>query len=355
MIDAVGWKHTRPSRYEMLARGNLEFSQVFRVTLQCDRPSAAAFHCESVPETVIVKLPGADRASRDREAETAMYVREARVYERLTWLGGGFQPAMYAVSMDERIGVAALMMEDVGAPPSRSDWDPHRVTTALQNLAAIHSEYWRDADLADQWWMRNCHRADIFGEPIALFAEKWDVLLKAGWQQTLMTSPAMQGIGHYLKRHLSDVLDELDARPPTLAHGDLHYENMLWRWSSDDDAEPVGSPVLIDWQDAVYGGCSSDVSKFISTSLEAQTAAQFEDELLRRYYASLSENARSDYDAKRFARDYELAKLSTLANYVIAASVSVENPADGALDSVNRSLLRVGRFLALADPLKRMD
>ena len=157
----------------------------------------------------------------------------------------------------------------------------------------------------------------------------------------------MNGVADYLADNIVDVLNELDDRPRTLTHGDLHTANMMLRRTEDRP-----TPVLIDWQDAVYSGASSDVAKFLSTTMSPEVVRRHFDGLVTDYYSALWDHIRSDYSCAAFRRDIMLALLGTFANYVISATTSC--PSDVDAKSLNSSLRRVSSVIDVVRPLDEL-
>ena len=154
----------------------------------------------------------------------------------------------------------------------------------------------------------------------------------------------MDAVGTFLSDHLIEVLDALEARPCTLIHGDLHTENMMLRRNGS-----ATGPVLIDWQDAVFSGASSDIAKFLSTTLSPECAAAHFEDLIGHYHRSLPPEIRTDYLFPAFRRDVMLALLGTFANYVICATTDISGNIEAA--SVNKSLRSVCAVIDVVRPL----
>ena len=81
--------------------------------------------------------------------------------------------------------------------------------------------------------MRDGCRADIFNEDTSQFAPNWEAL-RTSFSLHPCDRPNVNEVGSFLSDHLLEVLDELDARPCTLIHGDLHRENMMLRRNGGD-------------------------------------------------------------------------------------------------------------------------
>ena len=334
LLRLAGNSDSRVSSYEELAGGNPVMAQVFRVWVAGG---------DGAPETAIVKIPAKKEVDRRREAATGAYVREAKVYDLLQDMQGVFQPVIHASMSDPKSKLAALLMEDLGDLPRRDEFDLSLVGKVLDRLATIHRRYWGDRNTGSAWWMRNGRRADIFNDDTDLFAVKWQALTDS---QKLhpCDEPEVNKLGKFLNSELISILDQLDARPPTLTHGDLHTANFMFR------REPSKvDPVLIDWQETVYCGASSDVAKFLSTTLEPSVAIEHFHDLIARYHDQLGIQITDNYPYATFRRDVMLGLLGTFANYVIAADTVEEAYEDPT--TVNPSLRQVSRNISVLRPL----
>lgn len=343
LLKHAGWKNAKTVRFEPLKGANPDLSQVFRVFIQGERKTR-------VFPSAIVKIPVADPANRRREAETGAYIREARVYELLKVLQGRFQPEIYSFAINEASCTAALLMEDLGNYTFQHKWMIKDIFSAVSELGKLHSKYWEDDAISARCYLRDADRADLMGEDASLFETQWDELLQLG-AYPLHNYPELHNTGLYLKSHLNDVLDELNSRPKTLMHSDLHIGNLMMRLDANSNASP--SPVLIDWQAAAYGGSTSDLAKLLATAPLSETVAQHETRLLCSYYESLGADVADSYSFDRLVRDYRLALLATLANYVIVATTDI--PDEATRRSINRSLESVACFVELVKPLAKLQ
>ncbi len=342
LMDAAKWGDAQIQGYERVLGGSAVVSQLFRLFFSDPQVGPT-------PPSAIIKLPAADRDDREQKAVELGYIREAEALRLLAELQGGFQPIVYSYAVDRNRQTAALLMEDIGPQPSQQEWHREAIQGVMQRLGKLHSLYWEEDSLARAWWIRNCYRADIFNEDPTLFVPQWEAIAAKDSAHVYDTPNTMR-CADYLADHIVDALNQLELRPRTLVHGDIHQANVLRRRTGsglhNDD------PVLVDWQDAVYGGATSDVAKFLSTVPDSELSSRHEAESLNAYYESLSSEIRASYPFTRFSTNYRLALLATLANYVIAADTDVA-PGKNALP-VNRSLQRVASFIELTDPLTNL-
>ena len=312
-------------------------SQVFRLRIS---------GTDGCPATAIVKVPAKNQVDRYRESANGSYVREVEVYRLLRDMQGGFQPKILAAICDTNTKTTALLIEDLGALPRPGEFSVENLRVTMSNLARVHSRFWGNDRLGANWWMRNEPHADIFEEDTDQFAPNWEMLASSSVLHPCNQS-TVNRVGEYLSEHLLDVLRELDNRPRTLTHGDLHTANMMLR-RTDSAVEPV----LIDWQDAVYSGASSDVAKFLSTTLAPNDAETHFDDFIAAYHTALPSEIRATYPFATFRRDVMLALLGTFANYVIGATTRV--PDDIGPGSLNESLRSVSSVINVVRPLEAL-
>ncbi|MYA60028.1 MAG: phosphotransferase [Chloroflexi bacterium] len=334
LLRRTGLSEVRVLDYTPLLGGNPVMSQVFRIRITGSG---------GIPRSVIMKLPAKSPVDRARESANGSYQREIEVYRMLSDMQGGFQPRILSELFDPDTGNAALLIEDLGRLPSRHEFTIGVVRDALAGLAEVHARFWGDSELGAASWMRDGYRADIFNEDTSGFSSNWEAL-STSTSLHPCNHPIVNEVGSYLSDHLLEVLDELDARPCTLTHGDLHTENMMLRRNG-----ATVEPVLIDWQDAVYSGATSDVAKFLATTLSPEIAEVYFEELIDFYYRALNADVRTDYAFSSFRRDVMLALLGTFANYVICATTEIAEGVD--TSSVNRSLKSVSAVINVVRPL----
>ncbi len=337
LLRLAGFGDACVESYEELAGGNPVMAQVFRVWVSGG---------VGAPGTAVVKIPAKRVVDRRREAATGAYAREVEVYGLLQDMQGDFQPIIYASVSEPQLKLAALLIEDLGALPRRDEFDLGLVRRVLDNLARIHRRHWGDRSISSAWWIRNGRRADIFNDDTDLFAVKWEALADSPRLHPC-DEPEVNRVGEFLNSELISVLDQLDDRPSTLTHGDLHTANFMFRRS-----RAKVEPVLIDWQETVYCGASSDVAKFLSTTLEPSATVEHFDDLIAGYHEELGGEVAARYPYDTFRRDVMLGLLGTFANYVIAAG-TVEEAYDDPT-AVNGSLRRVSQNINVLRPLQEL-
>ncbi len=340
LMRRAGWVDASVKSYEVVPGANPMLSQVFRVYIETK-------HEGSIPDSIIVKIPVANRVERRLEADEGAYAREAMVYEILAKLQGTNLPLLYASAIHEESKTSAMLLEDLGPPTPRGDWNIDAVTKTLVDLARLHSLHWEDDSLNGFWWMRSAPRADIFDQDPAMFNSKWSSLLISS-DAGLYDDDELLRVANYLESNLVELLDVLALRPKTLSHGDLHQDNLTLRRNGDG----TSTPVIIDFQSVVFGGATSDVAKFLGTAPDAALVSERESELLGIYHRALTPEIQDAYSFDQLARDYRLALLATFANYVICSTAGPERC--GMERSANRSLRSIARLVEFSKPLMKL-
>ena len=337
LLAMAGAGDATVDRYWLLEGGNPQKSQVFRIGISS--------HASDLTHA-IVKIPARLRSDRQQEAASGAYARDYEGYNLLRDMQGEFQPCIFAAHYDSVTKTAALLIEDLGDLPERQQFEPTVLQDALFELAHIHSRHWGDESLQKRWWMRDGYRADIFDEDVDQFEPNWAKLTASEALRPSCTRTVNE-VADFLATNMLEVLEELDDRPRTLTHGDLHTANMMLR-RTDDGLKPV----LIDWQDAVYSGASSDVAKFLSTTMSPEDARYHFYDLIVGYHAALRTDIRFNYPLAAFRRDVVLALLGTFANYVISATTSCSSDTDP--KKLNGSLKRVSSVIDVLQPLREL-
>jgi Phosphotransferase enzyme family len=136
-----------------------------------------------------------------------------------------------------------------------------------------------------------------------------------------------------LRAHLASVIEELAASPPTLIHGDLHLDNVLF----DAGERPV---VVLDWDHASNGPAAWDVALFLCGSLSADARRAVEDEVLARCAAALGSSL------EEFRRECGLALAVQLAGLVTWLSREPREGASRREHAMRESAIRDGRLVA---------
>jgi len=332
LLAPGGWPRIRAVRLTRLPGANPKITQVFRARLSFARSGPA-------PATsVVVKIPAQDPAHRKHEAAERVYERESEVYRLFADRQGALFARVHADAYDADTGLGAIVLEDLGpAPPANGVAPTAALIPAVESLASIHAAFWQSPRAAAAPWLRSDKIVDLWGEPHGMYAAGCERFAKGR-----DVSPRLRRISEAIGKRLGAIIAELDRRPPTLIHGDLHPGNLISRGGLD-------RPVIIDWQCAASAGCTSDLAKLL---LHAPPDALVRDEarLLRRYQELTCTAGVTGYPFERFERDYRLAQAATFANYAGSAFMHTGPDVDGFDISMGQSLRSVSAAIEVVFP-----
>ncbi len=282
--------------------------QTVRVRLQHDGADPAS------PTTVVAKFAAANPETRALIESYDAYAREIRFYQRYAhrmpiptplYYGGDYDPGsskqpgpvrarlVDALPASSKVWISknitkymrpskrryALLIEDLGSkgevfnimnPP-----DDAQVALALDALAAMHAQFWKDSSLAGD---------DVFDRIVTTTPKLFTtVALKRclpiardryGW-----LGAEEVGLLEQAAACFAEDLEAINA-PVTLVHGDPRSDNLMFR--------PEGDVVLLDWALAANGHPGWDVGYFLSSCLSAERMANL-DALVAGYEARLVE------------------------------------------------------------------
>ena len=204
------------------------------------------------------------------------HVRETLYYDRIAPLNLVNGPAGYFAATDED-GFSAQLIEDLLQRNARfgtalQPLSPETAARALEMLARLHAHWWRSSEL------------DQLGPPGGSLATDGIILrlLTAEAWATALAVPAAAGLPHAWHdaatvRAGMETLWEIDRRSERLCmvHGDAHPGNLFF--------EQDGRPGFLDWQRLMQCDWAHDVNYFLLSSLEVETCAAHEEDLLRHY------------------------------------------------------------------------
>jgi hypothetical protein len=246
--------------------------------------------------------------------EVAFYQQVARLPER--------PPAIvpcFAAEYDPASGNSYLLLQDLSAthghPVTRdqlisiTDAVPpaHAIEWVVDTLAQHHA-YWWDHDLLGGetfqigYWSRNAER---FGLYLQRRRVSWDSLVageEAWFPDDLRELYA--GVLDHLEQHWRCYLEPRfqGGANLTLVHGDAYFSNFL---CPNDPAG--GTTYLLDWQEPVVDIGGYDLANLCATfwTSEQRHAAQREQQILRRYHATLQAHGVRDYAWDDLLTDYQ--------------------------------------------------
>ena len=186
-------------------------------------------------------------------------------------------PDCYGAWFEPATAEFLLLMEAIDADTTVDQIDGLALTQVemvIDQAAALHAAWYDSAEISALGWVP---RPDAPTRRDNLHA-----LLTGGWEQlcVLMDDPSLGPVDQSaMHDRLDAMLADLNALPPTLLHGDLRADNLLFTGSE---------VVLIDWQGLGLGPPGWDLAYLISQCLTIDDRRAHESRLLDRYQQKAS-------------------------------------------------------------------
>ena len=308
---------------------------------------------QDAPATLVAKFPAEDPAMRRALSGLRWYEREIRFYERLAADSPIRTPRRYFSAMEPDALRYVLLLEEVtwGRTGNQvAGASPAQAQSVVEHVARLHARWWAHPRLdALEWLAAGAVRPAQDAERWAQFYRHARGVLPA-LVEGAASARALRDVEQIAAR-LDDAYAAIvvtSAEPPrTLIHGDCRLDNVFF---ADDAGEP---PTFIDWQMVSCGRGVYDIAYFLGTNLEPELRRTHEQELLRRYHATVSERDESGYDFARCLRDYRLAMMLVFGFWVQTAGAATFPAAahplrDAAIERAATALLdlEAGELLA---------
>lgn len=342
-----------------------------RMRLELDRPEPGA------PASVIAKFPIEDETSKGIGEAFGAYEREIRFYRELAAQVPIRTPRFYYGAFDRNplegreldavrwmdrvplwlvrvllpIGMAlgprstrryALLLEDLAPAPvgdQVAGCTLEQAESALRAIARVHAAYWERVEGPELWFV-----------PRLFWLRKWihayyRTAGKSFCAEYAERFPKLVSIARWLSKNGVAVIDELQALPDTLLHGDYRLDNLCFTAEAGSGGYEV---TAFDWQAVCRGPGVIDASYFLTSNLRVDLIERHERELVEVYWSELAARGVSGYALERCQADYDLASLHVFYRYVIAVLlISKQNErgrvlADISLERLDRALKPLG-------------
>ena len=296
---------------------------------------------DGLPRTFAVKLPSQDDTVRDRVA--IGYRSEHAFYANVADLVRVPIPRNYHCEIDGDGAEFVLLLADM-APAEQGDQiagcNVTEAKLAVRALAGLHAPSWCDPKLTDFPGIAMpkpdaamaSGMGDVAKMATEITLEKLGDRMSADDRATMAASMAM--VTPWLMAETSRF---------ALLHGDYRLDNMLF--------EPDRNRVtIVDWQTLGSGLPTRDLAYFTGTSLEPQTRAAAERELVADYHGELCALGVQDYDLETCWRDYRLGMLQAplIIVFGVAFATSTERGDDMMLAMAQRSCRAIRELDTLA-------
>ena len=265
-----------------------------------------------VPETVIVKLPSADRDTLRVAKRLELYRREYNYYRHVAPHAPIRSPALHYGDFDDRSHDFVLVLEDLKgmtAPDQVDGASEEQAKTAVRAIAQLHGHYWNRLDLLP---------ASFLQDPTRL---KNAPLVKAVYQANLRPafdrfgdgfSAPMRRLAEAFGNGYIEYMEVSAAGPRTFGHGDYRLDNMFFGPGDTEDF------AVVDWQVCGISSGLNDVAYFLSSSIATEVRRKIEREVVAEYHETVSGMGAIDYSFIDCWRSYRRSALACFLTPVIA-------------------------------------
>lgn len=244
--------------------------------------------------------------------------REAHFFELLSSnFPVGFLPKTYHVFGNSQTGEKFLLMEDLSdtiqsgyffGPGSPLNWGKDlgkmtekapgvtmtKIVREISIMAArMHAKYWKRTDLLEMTWLKGA--SWMSGKD----RQGWEAsqeYVRQRWalQKAKIGSPECETVWHpdlvavmdasYANISWEDFQSRIQSSCWTLAHGDFHPANMMWRPTVSGDSSHIA---LLDWEVVGIGTGAQDLGQYFISHSSPESRREMENVSLRTYYTEL--------------------------------------------------------------------
>jgi hypothetical protein len=283
--------------------------EIARISLRYDAPESGA------PGTLIAKLPTADSQRSLMSNAARLNEREIRFYESVAADSHVRTPRCYYSAMDTERHQYVLLLEDM-APARVGDQvagcSIADAELAVRTIAPLHAAWWQSDRLEGLDWMPRL--AGVHPSVEQWWQSMWErVVERSGG----VLSSEMHRLGEQFGHRAMYALQQLDAAPHTLVHGDYHLDNLFF--GTDEDG--TATLAVADWQLASRGAGMYDVAFFLSGSLDPAERTTHELRLLRVWHDALAGGGVRGYSFDEAVRDYRLATFYCMTSVMLVLTM----------------------------------
>jgi hypothetical protein len=312
---------------ECIGQGRGFAGQIARVALRYEPASVNA------PASLIAKFGSDHPGTQEMMRSTGGYAREVRFYRELAPEIGLGTPRCYFAHYDPAAHECCLLLEDL-APAELIDRDQgyslEQAQQVLEQLAAMHARHWNRVAHLD--WLQM---------DAALFANLRAGFLKGlpGFVERYRTQyPALVRVAQQFVPFLSsdEVLAQARRPPLTLAHGDIHTDNVFLPSTGG------GRFAIIDWQSVTVSRLGTyDVARLLCMGMRPEQRRRHQRALLRHYHRALCAHGVRDYPLRRLRFRYRAELVAS-----VLVTVLVLDAVDFTEDAASNFAGRVDAALA---------
>jgi aminoglycoside/choline kinase family phosphotransferase len=290
------------------------------------------------PQTLIAKFATDHAPTREMMGLIDAYQREVRFYRELAPELGVSTPKCYFAHFDQARGHFCLLLEDL-APASSADMELglsfEQAKVVLEQIATLHARWWNRVDEVP--WLL------LPEELVRSVRDQYLTLLPSFLERFSEPNPTLARIATQLGELFSgdEMLGQATKPPLTLAHNDLHPENVFFPTAAG------GRFAVIDWQSlAAARHGTSDVTRILCMGMRPETRRRHSAALLEHYHARLCALGVRGYSLRQLKRRFREESTSMVVIAVLALATL-----DFDVEGGRRTLATIGERveLALAD------
>ena len=312
--------NVRSATQERIGEGVGIVGELARVRLEYETTGAG-------PATLVAKAHTRAADMLPLAVFYGLFTTEVGFYQDAATSFGVRTPHCYYADVSADGSQCILLLEDLTGSVAIDQLDgcpPHRADLVIDTIAGMHARRWNDESLKDIAWLRPIDNPAYMtvGDQI-----------KASLPVLLARHPDLPEDAVAAARLYAELLPAMMrwsmTRPFTISHTDLRLDNLFFD-------HPDGSPlVVLDWQLAVRGPGSFDMSYFIGQSLTIEDRRAHEGRLVRRWHDGLVANGVEGYTFDDAWYDY---RMGLAAQFGISASVGLIEPVND-----RAAKLKIGR------------
>ena len=265
-------------------------SALRRLTLDCEGAP------ETMPRTLIAKLPPPDPGARQIDEAFNFYEKEVGFYQQMAPTTPIRAPRAHYSAFDPKSRDFVLLLEDM-APSAIGDQltglNFEEAAMAVDALGRVHARWWGDPALEKLDWLIPINGVE-FNRLCDIYPQCWPAVLDFVGEAM---PAAARAAGERLSTAMSAMLDEAYARPRTMAHGDYRADNMFFR---------PGCEVVF------------DLAYLLTGSLSTELRREHERALLAIYHDRLVTQGVTGYSLEDCLDDYRFWVMLGLAWPVVA-------------------------------------
>lgn len=265
-------------------------SQVYRIELVYEEATYEA------PRSLIAKFGPNDARFNEQFCQ-----REPHFYQHFASDTSMPTPLCYHSEASSEENRVILLLADVGST-KQTTWETaltqEQAEVAVAALARMHALWWDDKRLGQMHWLMRRNLATWNDD----FADRWRELEPP--ERNALADPIVR-ICERLASKGTAVFLRWSAGPQTLLHGDYHLHNTLFEADQRTKLRAV-----VDWSNVGVGPGGSDLSFFLTHSLQSHSRRSQEEELVHSYHDILVANGVTGYDAVTCWDDYRLWTLN---------------------------------------------